>query len=711
LELSHVPIKLTIYKPDGTTHYLELDSLAEIRAEPALVYEFPDFGSSQIDFKVGGVDGADLIIVLPDGRGRITMRGFQQLLDRDDRPTLWWGGDGLETRASGAETAAGSSLAPSLIDSLLFNLTNMSLEGLMNLRVRGSGIGSEDAEPSTFALPDPFVSLPRPDDPPNDQGNGDPPANTAPNSFPGAAADIVDAAFGNPSLTARPASGEGGSEWTASTLPDDSDSDPNHEGAGAGQDAVNVGGKSVAAVVNDGSGVGQVNVSVGDSRDASGQAVDNPGDQTNPANDAPVAAADGYTTVEDTALTVNAALGVLGNDGDVDGDGLTVSGFDAASANGGTVAMNPDGSFTYTPAANFSGADSFSYTVADGNGGSASATVTVTVTEPVDVLDGTLVTNTSGGDAQSVILTVVSAGHPVNAHAKLYILDGGGQEGNVLSDAGFDIAAGGNLQVALEDAGSVNKTLVTDLDLENVEIHEQNDDGVSKLRSDADITGSPNDHFAFTAVVTPDDPATPGNDGAVVQDVTYSTDGTRTGATPNDDALSNPGAAFDYLWGGGGDDGLTGGAGSDQLLGGAGDDLLVFDPADLVVDGGAGTDILRIDIDRNGNFSGGADNDVDLTGNATISNIEAILLTEDGASDANVGLDLTISAQDVLNFTDGSNELHLVGSAGDTANIGGGWTLLGSESVNGANFDIYTQNVLGSDATLKVEDDVTVIMA
>ena len=42
----------------------------------------------------------------------------------------------------------------------------------------------------------------------------------------------------------------------------------------------------------------------------------------------------------------------------------------------GTATVNVDGTITYAPAANYHGADSFSYTIGDGNGGSATATVT-----------------------------------------------------------------------------------------------------------------------------------------------------------------------------------------------------------------------------------------------------------------------------------------------------------------------------------------------
>ncbi|MEW6429251.1 MAG: Ig-like domain-containing protein [Thermodesulfobacteriota bacterium] len=108
-----------------------------------------------------------------------------------------------------------------------------------------------------------------------------------------------------------------------------------------------------------------------------------------PVNDPPVAVADTATTAEDTPVTTG---NVLANDTDVDGDTLSVSAADAVSANGGTVVNNLDGTFTYTPAANYNGGDSFSYTVADGNGGTAAGTVTVTVTPvndpPVAVADG-----------------------------------------------------------------------------------------------------------------------------------------------------------------------------------------------------------------------------------------------------------------------------------------------------------------------------------
>ena len=94
------------------------------------------------------------------------------------------------------------------------------------------------------------------------------------------------------------------------------------------------------------------------------------------ANDAPTAGDDAYVTDEDTPLAV-AAAGVLANDGDEDGTPVT-SVLVTGPANGAVV-FNADGSFVYTPNANFFGVDTFTYQASDGALGSALATVTITV--------------------------------------------------------------------------------------------------------------------------------------------------------------------------------------------------------------------------------------------------------------------------------------------------------------------------------------------
>jgi hypothetical protein len=95
-----------------------------------------------------------------------------------------------------------------------------------------------------------------------------------------------------------------------------------------------------------------------------------------PANHPPVAAADSYNATEDTPLTI-AAPGVLANDSDADADALTA--VLVTTTAHGALALNSNGGFSYTPAAGYSGADSFTYKANDGKDDSNVATVTLTI--------------------------------------------------------------------------------------------------------------------------------------------------------------------------------------------------------------------------------------------------------------------------------------------------------------------------------------------
>lgn len=88
----------------------------------------------------------------------------------------------------------------------------------------------------------------------------------------------------------------------------------------------------------------------------------------------PVANDDNYTVFEDETLTIDAVSGVLANDTDSDGDVLTAA--IVTQPSNGTVTLAADGSFEYTPTANFNGSDSFTYRASDS---SLSATATVTI--------------------------------------------------------------------------------------------------------------------------------------------------------------------------------------------------------------------------------------------------------------------------------------------------------------------------------------------
>jgi CSLREA domain-containing protein len=93
-------------------------------------------------------------------------------------------------------------------------------------------------------------------------------------------------------------------------------------------------------------------------------------------NSAPVAEYDSYSTDEDTTLTV-AVPGVLGND--TDGEDDTLAAALVIGPSHGSMTLNADGSFIYTPSLNFNGTDSFTYKANDGSVDSEVATVTITV--------------------------------------------------------------------------------------------------------------------------------------------------------------------------------------------------------------------------------------------------------------------------------------------------------------------------------------------
>jgi len=81
-------------------------------------------------------------------------------------------------------------------------------------------------------------------------------------------------------------------------------------------------------------------------------------------NEAPVAVDDSYFALQNTALTESAATGLLINDSDVDSNAL----FAAVQTNPshGSLSLQSDGSFSYTPATDFVSTDVFSYTLSDG---------------------------------------------------------------------------------------------------------------------------------------------------------------------------------------------------------------------------------------------------------------------------------------------------------------------------------------------------------
>jgi hypothetical protein len=147
-----------------------------------------------------------------------------------------------------------------------------------------------------------------------------------------------------------------------------------------------------------------------------------------PVPDAPLAGDDAYVTPQDTPLSIGAP-GVLGNDGDPDGDSLTVQTSPVSGPANGVVLISSDGSFTYTPSSGFTGTDSFTYRVDDGTGLSADGVVTITVTSG-PVLTSTLYFQPSGPSIDVWDMTLA----PAPPAPQLADFDGDGKAGMTIKN-------------------------------------------------------------------------------------------------------------------------------------------------------------------------------------------------------------------------------------------------------------------------------------
>ncbi|MBH02620.1 MAG: hemolysin, partial [Xanthomonadales bacterium] len=163
-------------------------------------------------------------------------------------------------------------------------------------------------------------------------------------------------------------------------------------------------------------------------------------------------------TGENTALTVNAASGVLANDRDLDGDLLRVAQVNAAAdnvgnavrgANGGQFTLNADGSYRFDPGMDFEAlavgetrTTSVSYQVSDDQGSTSMATLSITVTGTNDapVVDAPL-PDASNNDGQMVTLVTAGAFRDVDTNDRLSYTATGLPDG-VMIDAATGVISG-----------------------------------------------------------------------------------------------------------------------------------------------------------------------------------------------------------------------------------------------------------------------------
>jgi hypothetical protein len=145
---------------------------------------------------------------------------------------------------------------------------------------------------------------------------------------------------------------------------------------------------------------------------------------TSAGNRPPVAVNDTYSVTAGTKLIVP-ARGVLSNDSDPDGDLITAQEFSAPGH--GALIPNTDGSFSYTPAAGYSGTDSFTYKAKDLSLLSNAATVTITVNAAPAADTVTIVTATWTRKTKTLLVEATSSAQP---NASLTVLGFGGMTYN-----------------------------------------------------------------------------------------------------------------------------------------------------------------------------------------------------------------------------------------------------------------------------------------
>jgi Ca2+-binding RTX toxin-like protein len=387
-------------------------------------------------------------------------------------------------------------------------------------------------------------------------------------------------------------------------------------------------------------------------------------------NVAPVAAGDSYATTEDVALTVpTRATGVLSNDSDANNDPLSAV-LVTGPANG-TLTLFPNGSFKYTPNANFSGTDSFVYRASDGQAQSDETTVTIDVTAADD---GPAPVAISGRLTQGQTLTATLGSDP----------DGAGTAPTfqwLRNGVAIDGAIGATYTLTAADVGSTISVEASYIDGQGFDSVAT---GVASTIVGAIINGT---NAANTLS---------GTAGADLINALGGNDTVNGGA--GDDIIIG-GAGADILNGGDGNDTITGGAGNDRIDGGAGNDTINYTFGDRVdtVDGGADFDTMAI-------FGTSGNNALDVVFDGTsitrfeggtVVNVESITVDllagtdtlNYGSTSASVQVDLSAgtatgfaSIAGIENVTGGTGNDILIGD--NNANrLNGG---LGNDVITGA---------------------------
>ncbi|TMJ18158.1 MAG: tandem-95 repeat protein, partial [Alphaproteobacteria bacterium] len=376
-----------------------------------------------------------------------------------------------------------------------------------------------------------------------------------------------------------------------------------------------------------------------------------------PVNDAPAAPATGSVTTAEDSASAATAIGAS----DVDGDTLSYSvkpGFGAA--HGGVSFNQAAGTYTYTPAANYNGSDSFTILVSDGNGGTTEQAVSVNVTPVNDAPTAPPTSSVSTGEDTPSAATAINAsdidGDTLNysvkpgfgaAHGSVSFNQAAGTytynpAANYTGSDSFTILVSDGHGGTVEQAVSVSVSPVNDAPT-GVTGTLQANEYATNGTAVGTVVGQDPDSSSFTYQLVDNAGGRFGMDNAghvtvadgllldyeqanhhtiqvkVTDDqgafATYAIDvqvNDIHGENVTGDARDNifvGGIEADILNGADGNDSLYGGGGQDQLTGGNGDDVLSGGAGDDIIDGGDGQDILQGGLGHD-TLSGGAGNDV-----------------------------------------------------------------------------------------------------
>lgn len=326
----------------------------------------------------------------------------------------------------------------------------------------------------------------------------------------------------------------------------------------------------------------------------------------NSVNHAPTAVSDsGFSTTQGTAITLTAAS-LLANDGDQDGDTLTLKSVSGAA--NGTVALNAAGNVVFTPTAGFTGTTSFSYTIADPSGltGTAKASIAVSATTTsgsYSLWDSSATPAVLTDDDHAAVELGVKFKASVDGQiTAIRYYKGPENDGThvatLFSASGQKLATAtftGESDQGWQEVKLSNPVTVTAGTTYVAAYHAPEGEYSANLNyfssslSNGPLTAISGVYKYGAAGSFPNQTYQASNYWV---DVVFKASSAGGGDAVEGKVLSG-GSTADVLTGGDGNDRLVGGGGNDQLSGGAGDDLLRGGPGKDVLVGGAGADTFE----------------------------------------------------------------------------------------------------------------------